>query len=148
MTGEFLPAGIADGGKGNEVLGQIQLPQIVLGDKVVVGHRGGTLGSSALRHRLGGGHILPAGILGESVADGFLKIRGFHIIDSQDGGEAQLADHLVHRRIGVMGSGTVRKQHIKCSFVNSDAIIVAVLRQKVNRTGNTIKGRNGDSRWS
>ena len=111
--GEVLPPGVAQGGQGDEALGQVELPAAVLRDEVVVGNgllrlqRGGV----PLLDHLGGELLLTGRILGEVLADGLLKLGGLLGADGQDGGEAELADHLHQRGAGVLIAFVWCKQH-------------------------------------
>ena len=120
MKGEFLPPGIAQGGQGDKVLGEIQLPLVVLGDEVVVGHRGLLLHFGVWAAQPGDPgrrSVLPPGVLGKFCADGLLKVGGLHGVDGEDGRKPQLADDLVGRGIAVVGPGMIGKQHVACSFI-------------------------------
>ena len=110
-----------EGGQRDEVLGEIQLPLAIGGQKVVVGdgrlllHLG--IGAAETGD-LGGGHILPTGVLREFLPDGLLKIGGLHVVDGEDGGEPQLADDLMGRGFFIMGPGMTGEQHETCSFTD------------------------------
>ena len=94
---ELLPAGIGHGGQGDEVLGEVQLPLVVGREEVVVGDRRGLLQmgvGGAKAGDLGSRAVLPGGVAGEQGADGVLERRGLPGSDGQNGGEAELANHL------------------------------------------------------
>jgi hypothetical protein len=137
MGGKLFPGGIAEGGEGDEIPGQVDLPPAVSREKVVVGQRGLLLdlGFSVRQpDHLGGDGFLFFQVLGKLLADGFLKISRLRIIDGKDGREAELADDFVDRGIRKVGSGAVGKQHKKCSFANFNYLpIVAPALPKVNQ---------------
>ena len=60
---------------------------------------------------LGEGALLLLGVLGEDGPDTVLKLRRVGAVDGEDGGEAELADDLMDRRLGVMGTGKLGQQH-------------------------------------
>ena len=134
VAGELLPPGVVQSGQGDEVLGEVQLPLVVLGDEVVVGHRGLLFHldvGTAQTGDAGRGGVLPAGVLGELPADGLLKVGGLRGVDGEDGREPQLADDLAGRGIAVVGPGMIGKQHIHAPLSHDDPIL-APRREKVN----------------
>ena len=97
LQGKILPAGVAQGGQSDKVAGQIQLPESVLSDEIIVGDGGLLLHlgvGGAQTGDLGGGTLLPGDKLREFVPDGLLELRGLLRADGEDGREAELADHL------------------------------------------------------
>ena len=121
LAGKLLPPGIVEGGQSDEVLGEIQLPLVVLGDEVVIGHRRLLLHlgiGAAQPGDAGRRGVLAPGILGELRADGLLKIGGLHAVDGENRREPQLADDLMGRGVAVVGPGMIGKQHVACSFAS------------------------------
>ena len=103
LLAEVLPPGVGHSGQGDEVLGQIQLPLAVGGDKVVVCDGLGLLQTGvggAQAGDLGSGLLPLGGVPGKDGPDGLLELGGLLGPDGQDGGEAELADHL--RQLGTV----------------------------------------------
>jgi hypothetical protein len=110
--GKVLPPLIAQSGQGNEVLGQVELPGVVGGDKIVIGHGLlGLQGGGIAGPEPGGQLLLPGHVAGEVLADGLLKGGGLLGPDGQDGGEPQLTDDLHQLGAGIAEALVFGKQH-------------------------------------
>ena len=126
-----------EGGQSDEVLGEIQLPLVVLGDEVVIGHRRLLLHLGIGAAQTGDfrrGNVLPACVLREVLPDGILEISGLHAVDGENGGEPQLADDLMDGGITVVAAGTIGKQHVTVSFVVKMHLLYAPFSQKSIRS--------------
>ena len=84
------------------MIGQVQSPSVIGGDKIIVDHRllrlQRRVGRPHPRHP-GRGLVLTDQIAGERAADRLLKLRRLFGADGQNGREPDLADHLQQRTV-------------------------------------------------
>ena len=132
-----------EGGQGHKILGQVDLPPAVSGDKVVVGDGGlpldlglGSIGVGDLNGLL----LLPGHILRKLVPHRLLKLGGDGGADGEDGGKTELADDLDKRGVGVGMTGVIGKQHRKDSFVSDMALLYPDFGKKSKETLRAAKG--------
>jgi len=128
--GELLPARIAVGRKGDEILREADLPLAVRRDELVIVDR-------ALRHHFPV-HILRRKlfdvllIAGIFSADGILKLERLLRLDLQNVGKPKLADHLDELVLFVNKARFVGKHNV-CLAFKSFLISIAVFRENARR---------------